>query len=420
MQKYKKIISDLFLMDRNIVSEGNMEALKYIKNQYKDLEIHKFKSGSEFYDWSVPKSWKLNRAHIKNSIGKTILSHESSPMSVVFCSSPVRSDISGEDLIERLHINEFIPEAIPYRQSTYENKWGFCVDQKFKKSIIPDETYSVEIDSEFSDGNLLAGELKIIGESDREIILTSYMCHPRQAHDGLSGVVMLLRLYDFLSSRKNKFTYRFLMFPETIGSICLLGSKIIVPENVEYSLVSTCVGKISNLPVYKSTFLNNHSVDNLINYLFNDSMDIRRYYPFGSDERQLSSPGIEIPSAIIMGDPFGEFKEYHTDKDNLEFINWADFEYLFKIYRSTITEYEKYKKPVYLLNGCEPMLGKRNLYSVIGNSKHTNESVIRNWILHLANGKNNTIDISIKSGFGIDLINQYCEELAEHGIIDLV
>ena len=36
-------------MDRNIVSEGNMEALKYIKNQYKDLEIHKFKSGSEFY-----------------------------------------------------------------------------------------------------------------------------------------------------------------------------------------------------------------------------------------------------------------------------------------------------------------------------------------------------------------------------------
>jgi aminopeptidase-like protein len=420
IQKYKKIISDLFLMDRNIVSKGNMEALDYIKDHYRDLEIHKFKSGSEFYDWKVPKSWNLNKAYIKNSKGQIILSHESSPMSIVFCSAPIKSDIIGIDLMERLYTNEFIPEAIPYRQSTYENKWGFCVDQKFKKSIISDEIYSIEIDSEFLDGDLLAGELKIIGESDREIILTSYMCHPRQAHDGLSGVIMLLRLYDFLNSRKNKFTYRFLMFPETIGSICLLGSKIIIPDKVEYALVSTCVGKISNLPVYKSTFLNNHSIDNLINYLFNDSMDIRKYYPFGSDERQLSSPGIEIPSAIIMGNPFGEFNEYHTDKDNLEFVNWEDFECLFKIYRSTITEYERYKKPIYLLSGCEPMLGKRNLYSVIGNSKHTNESIIRNWILHLSNGKNNTIDISIKSGFEIDLINRYCEELANHGIIKLI
>jgi aminopeptidase-like protein len=341
-------------------------------------------------------------------------------MSVVFCSAPIKSNIRGTDLMERLHINEFIPESIPYRQSTYDNKWGFCVDHKFKESILADEIYSVEIDSEFSDGELLAGELKIIGESDREIILTSYMCHPRQAHDGLSGVIMLLKLYDFLNTRNNKFTYRFMMFPETIGSICLLGSKKIIPNNIEYSLISTCVGKISNRPVYKSTFLNNHSIDNLINHLFGDSIDIREYYPFGSDERQLSSPGIEIPSAIIMGNPFGEFNEYHTDKDNLEFIDWADFEDLFKIYVSTITEYEKYKKPIYLLNGCEPMLGKRNLYSVIGNSKHTSESIIRNWILHLANGKNNIMDISIKSGFEINLIDQYCDELVEHGIIKLI
>jgi len=121
-----------------------------------------------------------------------------------------------------------------------------------------------------------------------------------------------------------------------------------------------------------------------------------------------------------MGNPFGEFNEYHTDKDNLEFIDWDDFEVLFNIYASVITEYEKYKKPIYLLDGCEPMLGKRNLYAVIGNSKHTSESIIRNWILHLANGKNNTMDISIKSGFEIDLIDQYCDELVKHGIIKLI
>jgi aminopeptidase-like protein len=121
-----------------------------------------------------------------------------------------------------------------------------------------------------------------------------------------------------------------------------------------------------------------------------------------------------------MGDPFGEFNEYHTDHDDLDFINWCDIQNIFEIYKSVITEYEKYRKPIYLLEGCEPMLGKRNLYSVIGNSKHTDESIIRNWILHLANGKNNTLDISMKSGFDIDIIERYCKELSNHGIIKLI
>jgi len=407
-------------MDRNIVSPGNLDALNYIGKIYKDLKVHKFRSGSKFYDWVVPKSWKINSATIKNSKGDIILSHHESPMTVVFCSPPTRVSISGRDLIQRLHSNEFIPDSIPYRQSTYDNKWGFCVNQKFKDSLELDEIYEVDIDSEFSDGELLAGELKIEGNSDKEILLTSYICHPSQAHDGLSGVIMILMIYDFLIKRDNKFTYRFMFFPETIGSICLLGSKNIIPEKVEYSLVSTCVGKITTLPVYKSTFLNNHSIDNLVRYLFNKDIEIRNYYPYGSDERQFSSPGIGIPSSIIMGDPFGEFNEYHTDRDNLDFINWTDIQRIFEIYKSVITEYEKYTKPIYLLDGCEPMLGKRNLYSVIGNSKHTDESIIRNWILHLANGRNNTLDISMKSGFDVDLIERYCEELSKHGIIKLI
>lgn len=420
MEKYKKILDHLFYLDRNIVSEGNLEALNYIKGFYNDLIIHSFPTGKNFYDWEVPRQWKLNKASIRNPDNDVILDYSDSPMSVVFCSNPICLNIEGNELLKRLHTNEFLPEAIPYRQSTYENRWGFCVTENFKKSIIPEDLYQIEIDSEFSEGHLLAGELKILGDCDKEVILTAYSCHPRQAHDGLSGVIMLLKLYDFLKNRRNKFTYRFLIFPETIGSICLLGNGNIIPENVEYSMVSTCVGRSGSLPVYKSTFINNHSIDNLVSYLFKDTIEIRKYYPYGSDERQLSSPGIEIPTSIIMGLPFGEFNEYHTDRDNLEFVDWSDFDNLFNIYRSVITEYEKFKKPIYLFEGCEPMLGKRNLYSVLGNSKHTEESIIRNWILHLANGNNNILDISIKSGFSICTIESYCEELVNNYIIKLI
>jgi aminopeptidase-like protein len=90
------------------------------------------------------------------------------------------------------------------------------------------------------------------------------------------------------------------------------------------------------------------------------------------------------------------------------------------IYTKVITEYEKYYKPIYSFEGAEPMLGKRNIYSVIGNSQHTEESIIRNWILHLSNGKNNTLDISIKSGFDLDIINFYCKELISHGLIKFI
>jgi len=420
MNKYKKILNDLFYMDRNIVSDGNKKALDYIQKNYKNLKIHRFESGSRFYDWEVPNSWKLNKAEIKNSKGEKILSNLDSPFSVVFCSESVETTIKGINLLERIHTNRFLPESIPYRQSTYENKWGFCVTESFKESISKEENYFISIDSIFSKSELLAGELIIPGKSKKEIILTSYICHPRQAHDGLSGSIMLLKIYDFLINRENKFTYRFLFFPETIGSICLLGSKKIIPENVEYSLVSTCVGKLNKNPIYKSTFLGNHSLDNLINFEFSDLLEVRKYYPFGSDERQLSSPGIEIPSAIIMGIPFGEFPEYHTNMDNLDFIDWDSFNFIFGIYSKVIIEYEKYDKPIYSFEGAEPMLGKRNIYSVIGNSQHTEESIIRNWILHLSNGKNNTLDISIKSGFDLDIINFYCRELISHGLIKFI
>lgn len=421
MNKYEEILYKLFYIDRNIVSKGNLDALNYIGDIYKDLIIHRFKSGTKFYDWEVPNEWTLNYASIKDSSDNLILNDSDHPFSVVFCSSNVKCKIKGVDLKERLHTGKCdLNDCIPYRQSTYENKWGFCVKQDLKDSINNDSMYFVEIDCSFLKGELLAGELTIPGETDKEIVLTSYICHPRQAHDGLSGVIMLLKVFDFLVTRKNKFTYRFFFFPETIGSICLLGSKILNPEKIEYALVSTCVGSILHKPVYKRTFLNNHSLDNLVNHLYPELVEMRNYYPYGSDERQLSSPGVRIPTGLVMGKPFGEFPEYHTDLDNLEFMNWEDFQKISEIYFHIITEYEILKKPIYLFGACEPMLGKRNLYSVIGNSLHTNDSILRNWILHLSDGNNTILDISIKSGFSVSEVEKFCGELVSHGIIKFI
>jgi aminopeptidase-like protein len=337
-------------------------------------------------------------------------------MGVVFCSKPFKGIIKTSELKSRIHTIDKIESAIPYRQSTYDNEWGFCMTKK-ELNNLSDETYYVEVDSEFEDGNLLAGELKLEGESKKEVILTSYMCHPRQANDGLSGVIMLLKLYDYLKSKNLKYTYRFFFFPETIGSIALLSEGVIKPNNVEYGLVATCVGKIKNKITYKSTFLNNHSIDNVVRFINDGDTEIKNYFPYGSDERQFSSPNIRIPMASIMGITYGEFDEYHTSFDNLSFIDWGDLNLIYEKYISTILTYETEKKYKTTVGGGEVMLGKRNLYDVKGNSRHTDISKIRNWILHLSDGNNLLIDMSIKSGYDYNLIKDEVLVLEKCNII---
>lgn len=416
MDKYKTILNDLFYIDRNIVADGNGEALNYIKEKYDKLKIHCFPSDLKVFDWMVPKSWKLNHAYIKNLNGDIVFNYKDSPMSVVFCSESFKGIIETSELKDRIYVSDKIELATPYRQSTYDNKWGFCMT-KDKLNNLNDKSYYIEIDSEFEDGNLLAGELRLEGKFNKEVILTSYICHPRQANDGLSGVIMLLKLYDYLKNKDLKYTYRFFFFPETIGSIALLSEGIIRSIDVEYGLVATCVGKIKNKIIYKSSFLNNHSVDNVVKFINNNDTEIRNYFPYGSDERQFSSPGIRIPTASVMGMVYGEFDEYHTSFDNLDFIDWVDLDLIYEKYLSIILTYENEKKYKTTINGCEVMLGKKNLYDVKGNTMHTDTSKIRNWILHLSDGKNSLIDMSIKSGYNYDLIKMEALFLEKLGII---
>lgn len=415
---YKKLLEDLFYIDRNIVCDGNIEALDRIKEDYPNLQIYKFNSGENVFDWTIPKSWKLNNSFIKNPKGDVILSSNENPLNTVFCSESFEGVVSKDELLDRLHFSDRIPESIPYRQSTYDNRWGFCVQKEFIDGLT-DGDYFVSIDSEFKDGSLVAGELVIEGQTKKEVILTSYICHPRQSNDGLSGVIMLLKLYDYLKTLKLKYTYRFFFFPETIGSITLLSKGVIKPKKVEYALVSTCVGNIDSHITYKSTYLNNHSIDNIIKDKFKD-LDIRKYFPYGSDERQFSSPGIRIPTAVITGTPFGEFDEYHTSFDDLDFFNWGSFNLIFDVYIKTIITYEELERYVVTFGGCEPMLGKRNLYIVEGNTRHTNTSLIRNWILNMCDGRNSLLDMSVESGYSYEDIKYQADILLKNKLIELI
>ena len=62
----------------------------------------------------------------------------------------------------------------------------------------------------------------IKGKTDKEIFISTYICHPSMANNELSGLCLSIYLANFLSKLKLNYSYRFIFIPETIGSIAYL------------------------------------------------------------------------------------------------------------------------------------------------------------------------------------------------------
>jgi len=382
-----KLLNKLYKLKRTLISDDNEVALNII-GDFIPLEIHRFKSGTQCYDWTIPKKWIVNKGVLKDLKGNTVIDFKTNTLHLVNYSNSYRGVVDQKTLLNNLHTDSNNPDAIPYRTSYYSDNWGFCL-QHSKLNKLKNNQYLVDIDTKFIDGELLIGETILKGKSKREIILTSYYCHPNQINDGLSGVDLLVKIYNKLKHKKLNYTYRFFFWPETIGAITALSQNIIDPRNVEYAMVATTVGKGN--PHYKKTHLGNHSLDNIVGDLVKN---IRPYSPTGSDERQFSSQGIRIPTGVLTTIPYEKFNEYHTSQDNLEFISKNTINKMVDLYIKILLEYEK--KPKYKLNveGGEPFLSKYNLYRNIGTPGNTENDLMRNWILHYCDGTKNSKDIA--------------------------
>lgn len=409
------ILNNVCPLRRSLLGTENDKALSIIEEYY-PLITHSFKSGDGVLDWTVPKEWKLSRATLTSERGELICDSDRSILEVVNYSEPYVGTLSFDDLKEHLHFSTTLPFSIPYRTSYYNRSWGFCLSKSSYDNLDTSSLYRVNIDAEFVDGSMNIGELCIEGESKKEIILTSYLCHPEQAHDGLSGVICLLDLYDKLKDLDNFYTYRFFFIPETIGSICLLGRGIIKPSKVEFAIVSTCVGYGEEL-TYKETFIGNHPIDNIVK---NRNKTInQKFTPTGSDERQLSSPKVRIPTASLMTRPHSEFPEYHTSSDNLDLVNIETIKKVSSFYLEVLREYENRRCYTICHEGGEPFLAHKNIYRQTGGTSNTAWDTARNWVIFLSDNHHSTLDMSIKAGIPIKEIEKCVKVLVDKEIIKL-
>jgi len=122
--------------------------------------------------------------------GRVVVDFKENNLHVVSYSMPVDKILSFDELKKHLFFREDLPDAIPYVTSYYSPFWGFCISYNQFKKLNPKSKYRVVIKSSFVDGELNYGELILKGKENREVLFSTYICHPSLANDNLSGPVL--------------------------------------------------------------------------------------------------------------------------------------------------------------------------------------------------------------------------------------
>ena len=363
-----KFAKELWPFNRSITGDGLRDTLQRISEHLPALKIKAVPSGTKVFDWTVPKEWKIKEAYIITPKGKKICDFSQNNLHLVGYSIPFKGEVSFDELKKHLYTLPDQPNAIPYVTSYYEQRWGFCLSQEQLDSL-ENGTYKVLIDSSLFDGELNYGELLIKGKSDKEIFLSTYICHPSMANNELSGLTVVTFLSKWLQEIRNpNFSYRIIFIPETIGSITYLSQNYKEMKNKIFAGFNvTCVGDeraYSYVPSRNGYTISDLIAKHVLKWTDQNFIEYS-WLDRGSDERQYCSPNVNLPVSCITRSKYGEYKEYHTSLDNLDFISPSGLAGAYKVYARVIEllEHNYAYKPILF---CEPQLGKRDLYPTLG------------------------------------------------------
>lgn len=389
----------IFPICRSITGNGVRETLQilqeYVAPDGIKFDIHEVPSGTKVFDWTVPKEWVIREAYIENQQGERIIDMQKNNLHVMGYSIPVNKTVSLNELKQIVHTQPDQPSVIPYVTSYYKERYGFCMSEKQLMSL-PNDNYHIHIDSELIDGSLTYAEVIIPGNTEDELMMTSYICHPSMANNECSGPVVLAALMRYVNGMKNRrFTYRFVLNPETIGSIAYLSRNLdVLKKHLTAGIVLSCVGDDRDYSIIESRYADTVADKSLKSILRQkERFSVYSFLQRGSDERQYNAPGIELPVVGFCRTKYGEYPEYHTSADDMDLISPDGLQGAYEILIQWIECMEHNKK--YKMNVLgEPQLGKRGLYPTISQKNSYDGITAMMDLITYTDGKNDLFDIS--------------------------
>ena len=421
-QKIHALAKRLWSINRSITGEGLRQTLGILRELLPDLHVHEVPSGTVVFDWMVPQEWRVREAYILTPDGRRICDFAKNNLHLVGYSTPVRARILLADLQAHLYSLPEQPDAIPYITSYYKERWGFCLSQQLRDTLVDGE-YEVVVDTELFDGSLSYGELIIPGNSSQEILVSTYVCHPSMANNELSGPTVTAHLARWVASLPHRrYTYRFLFIPETIGSLTYLSRNLEqLKERVIAGFNVTCVGDeraYSYLPSRRGNTVSDLVCKHVLKHI-DPGYKAYTWNDRGSDERQYCAPGIDLPVASIMRTKYGEYPEYHTSLDNL--IDVVTPQGLAGSYHALTRALEVLERNMYSRVTVlgEPQLGKRGLYPTLSTKSSGAEVRLMMNLITWSDGSRSLLEIAELCSAPIWDLYDSVEKLVKHGLLQL-
>ncbi|NJR49477.1 MAG: DUF4910 domain-containing protein [Leptolyngbyaceae cyanobacterium CSU_1_3] len=398
-QGLHQLISDLYPICRSITGNGFRETLGQIQPLI-PLTLHEVPTGTQVFDWTVPREWNIRDAYVRNSQGDRVIDFQKSNLHVVNYSVPVHKKLSLEELKPNLFTLPDRPDWVPYRTSYYKDSWGFCLTHR-QLLELPDDEYEVCIDTTLEPGSLTYGECYLPGEESDEVLISCHACHPSLANDNLAGIAIATHLAKHLGQVARRYSYRFIFIPATIGSITWLSRNEEHVDRIKHGLVLSCLGDPGK-STYKKSRRGDAEIDRAVLHVLQHSgqdYEAIDFFPYGYDERQYCSPGFNLPVGCLMRTPNSKYPEYHTSADNLEFVQPVYLQDSFAKCLDILSVLEHNKTYVNQNPKCEPQLGKRGLYRSVGGAAGSGiDEMAMLWTLNLSDGKHSLLEIADRSG----------------------
>ena len=421
-----KLIKKLYPLNRSIMGPYNLQTLKILKKYNHNLKIKYFKTGEKFFDWKIPREWRIKEAHITTPNNKKICDFKNNNLHIVGYSKKINKIFSLKELQKKLFSIKNNPNAIPYITSYYKKDWGFSIKHKDRKKL-KEGNYKVLINSKFIKGKMHYGEILLKGELKKEILFSTYICHPSMVNNELSGPVLATWIAKFLKNKRRKYSYRIVFTTETIGTIAFIKKNLPhLKKNLLAGYILTCVGDERCFSFMPSRTGNTTSDRFALRVLKKIKKKVN-YYSWldrASDERQYCSPGIDLPICTIMKSKYGSFKEYHTSLDTLgSVVTKKGLNESLNIYKKLIGEYEKTFFPIAKFK-CEPFMTRHKLYPTTNNRSNwitPAELKTRNLMNFLSwcDGTNSLEEIADKIELNIKNINKIFKLLLKKKLISV-
>ena len=394
-QRLYEFAARLYPICRSITGAGVRETLALIRARV-PLVVHEVPSGTRVYDWEIPPEWNVEDAALIDAHGRRVVDFQAHNLHLVSYSEPVQTSLSLEELSARLHVLPEHPDWIPYRTSYYHRSWGFCMRARDRATLRAGR-YRIEIKSSLAPGSLTYGELAIAGRTRDEVLFFTHVCHPSLANDNTSGMSVATALAEWIAREPRRFTYRFVFAPGTIGSLTWLKRNESRLPRVRHALVLALLGDPGAL-TYKRSRSEASEIDEIVPHVLAGEGAVIPFSPYGYDERQLCSPGFDLPAGRLTRSVNGGYPQYHTSADDLSLITPAALQGSLEVCQRIVEVIESNQRYLNLKPEGEPRLGARGLYGALGGSQPAAHQYAMLWVLNQSDGTRSLLDIARRSG----------------------